>query len=129
MNIYKVVTSALWYIANLLVDNQSPGDFNQALMELGATICTPKNPNCSICPISVNCLAFEEAKQTKGDNKNRLLSMKSKLDTKDIEDCVTSKRKLFKRKETFKWVFFFPFGLPFWELPDYAPIFASYLRL
>lgn len=34
--------------------------FNQALMELGATICTPKNPNCSHCPVSSDCLAFQK---------------------------------------------------------------------
>ncbi len=33
----------------------SPGDFNQALMELGATICTPKNPLCLICPVAKRC--------------------------------------------------------------------------
>lgn len=34
-----------------------PGDFNQALMELGATICLPKNPSCSVCPVSAWCQA------------------------------------------------------------------------
>jgi A/G-specific adenine glycosylase len=33
--------------------------FNQALMELGALICSPKSPKCSICPINVDCMAFE----------------------------------------------------------------------
>ncbi len=33
--------------------------FNQALMELGALICTPKSPKCSFCPICVDCIAFE----------------------------------------------------------------------
>lgn len=33
------------------------GDFNQSLMELGATICSPKSPSCSICPIKSTCLA------------------------------------------------------------------------
>src|SRR5271163_1880417 len=35
----------------------SPGDWNQALMELGETICTPQNPRCSACPVSRSCLA------------------------------------------------------------------------
>lgn len=34
-----------------------PGDMNQALMELGATVCTPANPNCPGCPIAKSCLA------------------------------------------------------------------------
>jgi len=45
-----------------LVDENHPGDFNQAVMDLGATICTPKNPQCSICPIQAECLAFQTGK-------------------------------------------------------------------
>lgn len=35
------------------------GDFNQALMELGATVCSPRNPNCNDCPLSNDCIAFK----------------------------------------------------------------------
>lgn len=45
--------------AHLWLDKLNPGDFNQALMELGATICTPKAPNCIACPIQTNCSAFQ----------------------------------------------------------------------
>lgn len=48
-------------IANLLLDQKRPGDFNQAVMELGATVCTPKNPVCMMCPVSTNCVAFRTA--------------------------------------------------------------------
>ena len=41
---------------NILTDN--PGDFNQSMMELGARICSPRNPNCGKCPLSFNCKAF-----------------------------------------------------------------------
>lgn len=34
-----------------------PGDFNQALMELGATVCTPRAPDCAVCPVRERCLA------------------------------------------------------------------------
>ena len=37
-----------------------PGDFAQAMMDLGATICTPKRPACALCPIREHCLAFAE---------------------------------------------------------------------
>jgi A/G-specific adenine glycosylase len=43
--------------ASELVDPHRPGDFNQALMELGALVCTPKNPRCDDCPIREECLA------------------------------------------------------------------------
>lgn len=39
-----------------------PGDFNQAIMDLGATICKPKNPECEICPVKEDCLASQIGK-------------------------------------------------------------------
>lgn len=39
----------LWHLAEDLVPLKRPGDFNQALMELGQSICLPKNPRCLIC--------------------------------------------------------------------------------
>jgi len=41
--------------ADHFLDPQSPGDWNQAMMELGATLCTPKSPQCLVCPISEFC--------------------------------------------------------------------------
>ena len=40
-----------------LMDRERPGDYNQALMDLGATVCTPRNPACGACPVSAHCLA------------------------------------------------------------------------
>lgn len=42
-------------LAFLLVDPMRPGDFNQAMMELGATVCLPRNPQCMLCPLSAMC--------------------------------------------------------------------------
>jgi len=47
----------IWGLADNLVDPNCPGDFNQSVMELGATVCTPKNPLCNKCPIMANCQA------------------------------------------------------------------------
>ncbi len=44
-------------LAAQLLDKASPRSFNQALMELGALVCTPKKPSCSHCPLSADCLA------------------------------------------------------------------------
>ncbi|EPS59714.1 hypothetical protein M569_15093, partial [Genlisea aurea] len=52
-------------LANQLVDPSRPGDFNQSIMELGATICSPSNPGCSACPISSQCLALSISKEKK----------------------------------------------------------------
>ena len=46
-----------------LVPDTRPGDFNQALMELGATICTPRSPDCRACPVSRHCLAHQNGTQ------------------------------------------------------------------
>jgi A/G-specific adenine glycosylase len=44
-------------LAAELVPAKRPGDFNQALMELGATLCTPRAPDCSACPVASRCIA------------------------------------------------------------------------
>jgi len=43
--------------AQARLDQRRPGDFNQAMMELGATICLPRNPQCLICPVADMCRA------------------------------------------------------------------------
>jgi A/G-specific adenine glycosylase len=49
-------------LANHLVDPSHPGDFNQALMELGATVCLPRNPRCMLCPLAADCATRGEHK-------------------------------------------------------------------
>ncbi len=44
-----------WQRAESLLDPERPGDFNQAMMELGATVCTPRIPQCPTCPLRVWC--------------------------------------------------------------------------
>jgi len=46
---------AAWQQAQTLLDRKRPGDFNQAMMELGATICTPRRPQCLLCPVMSFC--------------------------------------------------------------------------
>jgi A/G-specific adenine glycosylase len=45
--------------AGELLDPKSPGDWNQAMMELGATICTPRAPQCLLCPVAKFCRAHQ----------------------------------------------------------------------
>lgn len=47
--------SQTWQRAQELLDARNPGDWNQAVMELGATVCTPQNPQCLICPLRLWC--------------------------------------------------------------------------
>jgi A/G-specific adenine glycosylase len=45
-------------LAQELIDPLHPGDHNQAVMELGATVCTPRNYTCMLCPLQPKCIAF-----------------------------------------------------------------------
>ena len=45
----------IWSTAELLLSRRRPGDFNQAMMELGATVCLPREPKCLICPLNKMC--------------------------------------------------------------------------
>lgn len=47
-------------ICQQLIDRQKPGIFNQALMDFGATWCTPQNPQCKECPFQSECYAFRQ---------------------------------------------------------------------
>jgi len=47
-----------WDLGLEIIDQKRPGDFNQAVMDLGATICTPKAPKCEICPLNDSCEAL-----------------------------------------------------------------------
>ena len=68
----RTLTQAdLWTVAGELLDRRQPGDFNQALMEFGATLCTPQSPKCGECPVHALC-----ASRGKVDRKRALSSTK-----------------------------------------------------
>ena len=49
-------------LAQLLIDSKNPGTHNQALMEFGALVCKPKNPECENCPLNDSCFALQKQK-------------------------------------------------------------------
>jgi len=86
------VNEHLWGLANELVPSERPGDFNQAMMELGATICLPKNPKCKVCPVKEFCVALSQA-----ESRSVVSKLKVKQEEQDdvqsdeltdIEDCT-----------------------------------------
>ncbi len=137
----KIVTEQTWDCAGALLHRERPGDFNQAVMELGATVCTPRcekahfhcriplqlppnsrNPSCSTCPLSDNCAAFALAKnrsKVKQDENAKIFAntkavAKSK-GTKpadiEIEDLVDGTK---KKSFSLKYLehIFIPFSFP-----------------
>lgn len=56
-------SKAVWNEAAILANCDEPGDLNQALIELGALVCTPKRPSCEVCPVRAECVAYAEGKQ------------------------------------------------------------------
>ncbi|XP_029356237.1 adenine DNA glycosylase [Echeneis naucrates] len=86
------VTEALWSLINMLVDPERPGDFNQAMMELGARVCTPKGPVCNQCPVKSHCHSYHKV-HVKQEQKSKKLLRKLEGEMSalpDIEDCVNS---------------------------------------
>jgi len=45
----------LWRMAERLFDSEHPYEYNQAMMDIGATVCTPKAPRCDVCPLQAGC--------------------------------------------------------------------------
>ena len=59
----SAVRKQLLQTAQYLLDPRRPSEFNQAMMELGATVCLPKQPRCPECPLGDNCVALQLGRQ------------------------------------------------------------------
>jgi A/G-specific adenine glycosylase len=59
----KEVIAALWARSDECTPNDRVGDYTQAIMDLGATLCTRSRPACTVCPMSVLCVAAREGRQ------------------------------------------------------------------
>jgi len=92
----------LWDYATEIVPRRRPGDFNQALMDIGSQICQPNQPNCPACPLKSCCEAFASG------NQNELPVRKPRIAiTKVDEICVVirsrNKYLLRRRSEGERW--------------------------
>jgi A/G-specific adenine glycosylase len=65
-------------LATQLLDPAHPGDFNQALMELGATVCVPRNPQCAVCPVAADC-------KTQGEHKT---AARPKMQSREVTHAL-----------------------------------------
>lgn len=80
-----------------LIDHDHPSYFNQALMELGALICTPTSPACLLCPVREHCSAFAEGVQSElpvktRKKKTRHVDLVAAVLKNDKEEFIIRKR-------------------------------------
>jgi len=75
----------LWLAADGLLDRERPGDFNQAMMELGATMCTPRAPACLTCPVVELCPTRGEMAGTAKAARQKKREIHYSLDFRDGE--------------------------------------------
>jgi len=97
-----------WEHANTLLDHAHPGDFNQAMMELGATICLPAQPRCVACPVAAIC-------RWRGASTNRVRSPRRKAVLNYVLAIADGQVLLTQRSGTSSLM---P-GM--WELPECGP--------
>ena len=60
----KAIENQLWQLADKLTPSKRTGDYTQAMMDMGATLCTRSKPKCDSCPVQANCLAYAQGRQT-----------------------------------------------------------------
>jgi len=79
----RLTGEELWRAANELLDAKRPGDFNQAMMELGATVCTPRAPVCLTCPVVGLCATRGEMAATAKAEPQKKREIHYALDCRD----------------------------------------------
>lgn len=67
----------LWALAQALLPRRDPGRFNQALMELGSLVCTPRDPRCADCPVAALCPTFAHALQDQVPRPKRRIALEN----------------------------------------------------
>jgi A/G-specific adenine glycosylase len=86
-------------LAQTLLDSARPGDFNQAIMDFGATHCTPQQPKCSSCLLNNQCVAFQMGRVTELPARSKVLEKKDRYFFYLVADF---QEKVFVRKRSGK---------------------------
>lgn len=60
----SATTKQLWALAERLTPTNDSGHYAQAMMDMGATLCTRSNPQCTLCPVNADCIAHAEGRET-----------------------------------------------------------------
>lgn len=67
------------WISNNLIPDKNPGDYNQAMMEYGALICTPQKPKCNLCFLKSSCFAMNNSMTSILPNKKKTMAKKTRF--------------------------------------------------
>jgi len=86
-------------LAQELIDVSIPGAHNQAVMEFGARMCKPQNPDCSICPLNNSCVALATNKVKELPVKEKKLKIKKRFFNYLVIQTPTKKTKIEKREK------------------------------
>jgi A/G-specific adenine glycosylase len=105
--------------ADEVLDRKHPGQHNQAIMEFGAMLCKPKNPDCGICPVREGCNAYQT---------NRINLLPVKLKTVKIREryfnyfLITDKNQILLNKRSINDIWGNMYDLPLIETAAYTPV-------
>jgi A/G-specific adenine glycosylase len=106
-------------LADEILDRKHPGQHNQAMMEFGAMLCRPKNPDCGICPVREGCNAYQT---------NRIQLLPLKLKTVKIREryfnyfLITDKNEILLNKRSIDDIWGNMYDLPLIETEVYTPL-------
>ena len=81
----RLAGEPLWDAANRMLSRRHPGDFNQAMMELGATVCLPRQPKCRGCPLFRCCATRGEMAKTSPTARQKKVALHCALDRRNGE--------------------------------------------
>jgi A/G-specific adenine glycosylase len=114
----------LWQEADDLLSRRRPGDFNQALMELGAMVCLPQQPRCPSCPLRGGCLAYARDEVAKFPESRRKAPPVLRRYVAALVQDRTGRFLLVRRPRQAKWLSGF-WELPMWEQGSSVPPFSE----
>ncbi|MGI4022067.1 MAG: A/G-specific adenine glycosylase [Janthinobacterium lividum] len=106
-------------LADEVLDQKNPGQHNQAMMEFGAMLCKPKNPDCNVCPVREGCSAYQT---------NRINLLPVKLKTVKIREryfnyfLITNQDQILLNKRSINDIWANMYDLPLIENSTYIPV-------
>ena len=98
-------------LAQTLIDESQPGNYNQAIMDFGATQCKPKNPNCETCPFNNSCVALEKNLISELPVKEKKLKVRNRYFNYLVVITADNKTILSERKNKGIWQGLYQFPL------------------